>query len=532
MGSIPVIDLFAGPGGLGEGFSSLTKKSVRTFDIKLSIEQDENAHRTLEFRSFFRQFAVGKAPAEYYEVLRESDLKKREETKQNLYSSFPEEYNVAKHEAWCAELGNEKFPAELIDTRINDALCGIKNWMLIGGPPCQAFSLVGRSRVGGVHEQDHRVYLYKEYLRIIAQHHPAVFVMENVKGLLSAKVNGEKVFDWIIDDLKNPSKVFPTSKSPRYKIYSLSTPVEEFDLNGNPVYKRNQDFLIRSEQFGVPQKRHRVILLGIREDIDTIPTTLIKRKEEVKLKDIIGDLPVLRSGLNRSFLKYDINSKRVYEQSVDSNDNWDTVVNDFAKEIKTWNGFSKSKLTEVKAPKIGTGSEFIKGESISKSNPLFDWFHDSKVGGVCNHQSRSHLVQDLRRYLFSSIYSQQYGRFPRLPDFEKHSNQLLPDHKSAKSGKFADRFRVQLPGKAATTVTSHISKDGHYFIHYDPNQCRSLTVREGARIQTFPDNYLFCGPRTAQYHQVGNAVPPYLASQIAEIASGIFDLNTHNNQYP
>jgi DNA (cytosine-5)-methyltransferase 1 len=306
----------------------------------------------------------------------------------------------------------------------------------------------------------------------------------------------------------------------------LSTAPESFDENGNPVYKDNKDFLIQAEKFNVPQKRHRVILLGIRADLDVIPGILKSGLDEVDLKSVIGDLPKLRSGLGRSIVSsktVEGRKKRVYKNEIDSDENWENKISEIKQEVHSWNGFASKKSTNrVEASSYGVGSEFVKCETPEKSNPLHDWYNDINLNGVSNHETRTHLLEDLKRYLFASTYAEKYKRFPRLRDYAQHSDQLMPDHESATSGKFADRFRVQMPDTAATTVTSHISKDGHYFIHYDPDQCRSLTVREAARIQTFPDNYLFCGPRTAQYHQVGNAVPPFLAFQIAEIVDEIF----------
>jgi DNA (cytosine-5)-methyltransferase 1 len=512
MNRIPVIDLFAGPGGLAEGFSSLMKDGQRTFDIKLSIEKDENAHKTLEFRSFFRQFLPGQVPKEYYNVICEPNLTKRENLKTKLFEQFKEQSENAKNEAWLAELGGEKYSEKNIDQRIKTALNGAENWVLIGGPPCQAYSLVGRSRVGGIDDKDPRVYLYKEYLRIIAKHHPAVFVMENVKGLLSAKVKDEKIFPLIINDLKKPGNVFEGLNSPDYNIYSLV----------KDDVKKDADYLIKCEDYGIPQKRHRVILLGIRKDINKTPTTLKPIKGIITLKSVIDKLPKIRSGINRKLLKSEIidgKKKRYYQKVEDSKLNWENLILKFRKEIIKWNGFSKKELPEnIHSPIFDKGAEYIKcKETIRKDHPLFDWYIDNNLLGIPNHESRTHLVEDLKRYLFASVYALKHESFPRMSDYEKLGEELLPDHESAKSGKFTDRFRVQLPDKPATTVTSHISKDGHYFIHYDPLQCRSLTVREAARIQTFPDNYLFCGSRTQQFHQVGNAVPPYLAKQIGDI---------------
>ena len=149
------------------------------------------------------------------------------------------------------------------------------------------------------------------------------------------------------------------------------------------------------------------------------------------------------------------------------------------------------------------------------TSPLKDWLLDENLKYVLNHDTRGHMESDLLRYAFCAVHAKlNEGVSPKSRDFPK---ELAPNHKNWESGDHADRFRVQPANSFSKTITSHIAKDGHHFVHYDPKQCRSLTVREAARLQTFPDNYYFEGERTNQYVQVGNAVPPFLAKQIGKV---------------
>lgn len=538
--SIPIIDIFAGPGGLGEGFSSIVdENNERVFKIGLSIEKDFYAHQTLKLRSFYRQFNVGASPDEYYQLL-------REEIKiEALYEMYPVEAQLADEEAWCATLGkpdeedrNGVSNSE-IDERIRLALNDNPYWVLIGGPPCQAYSLVGRARRQEIvldEEKDKRVGLYKEYLRIIAMHNPAVFVMENVKGLLSARTRENNVFSKILEDLANPLDALREEeefvnvvfKHTRYRIYSLVAPPRGEDVFGNPIFDPT-DFIIRAEDFGVPQRRHRVILLGIREDINHNGEVL-EQQPVLSLSEVIGGLPPVRSGMTREFTHSEtvvtdegkVKKRRFYNRVIDSSDEWKRRFIEFNTTLDNhfdclYDGFDEGLLPSTLGKEFWSNGKY----DLQNSHQLKDWYYDRRLKGVLHHGSRKHLTQDIKRYLFAARYTQERGTFPRLEDYREAGYGLLPDHENVDSGKFTDRFRVQLPDIPATTITSHISKDGHYFIHYDPKQARSLTVREAARIQTFPDNYYFCGGRTQQYHQVGNAVPPYLAFQIGQIVKRI-----------
>lgn len=502
---IPVIDLFAGPGGLGEGFSSLLDQArERKFKIKLSIEKDEIAHRTLELRAFFRQFSAKEVPQDYYNyVAGKINI-------DELYERHPKEAERAWAEAWHATLGKTRDSE--VDERIVLALgTRRQNWVLIGGPPCQAYSLVGRSRVIGgegieKYENDEKHTLYQHYLRILAIHQPPVFVMENVKGLLSAKVKEEQIFKKILADLKNPPGALPEARGVdpvRYNLYSLSTDRTDLLKEVEP-----EDFVLCAEDYGIPQARHRIIILGVRTNIQDRPSTLAKANP-FTVKQAIDDLPILRSGLSKN---------------EDSAESWRQAIFDITK--AAWLRGHEIERDIVKAAhqikrNLTRGGGFILGGVAPRIH--VNWFQDRRLNGVCNHETRGHISKDLHRYLFAAVFAQVKGRSPLLEDFPES---LLPEHQNVadalKETKFNDRFRVQIADRPSTTVVSHISKDGHYYIHYDPTQCRSLTVREAARLQTFPDNYFFEGPRTQQYQQVGNAVPPLLAQQIAEVVSELF----------
>ena len=462
---IPVIDLFAGPGGLGEGF-----ESSGHFRVALSVECDPCAYRTLILRSFFRQFEKDQAPDDYYEYLR------GEISREDLFARHQKQADAAAKIAKLEKLGDT--PSGTIDAMVESALgrfADAGNWILIGGPPCQAYSLVGRSRRAredrAQFEADKRHYLYKEYLRILVKHQPAVFVMENVKGILSAKLGGQPIFGKICDDLASAG----------YELHSLSGQAVR-DKTGN---WKPSSFVVCSELHGIPQARHRVFIVGIRCGLGSALKPLSRSRVQMTVQDAIGDLPRLKSSL----------SKRASSFS----DCWERARD---------KGLALAKRA-TKDCRKGHAIKFI--SRSSKKNVR------AKLPKPVNHEARSHIPEDISRYAFVAEFAMRNGRSPTLADFPKV---LLPKHRNASLPKgevpFADRFRVQMADKPSSTITSHISKDGHYYIHPDPLQARSLTVREAARLQTFPDNYFFDGPRTEQYRQVGNAVPPRLALRIAD----------------
>jgi DNA (cytosine-5)-methyltransferase 1 len=317
--------------------------------------------------------------------------------------------------------------------------------------------------------------------------------MENVKGLLSSKIEGDYVIQRILRDLSQPGQaILGADFDLEYRLYSLSQP-GVMDLDADP-----SSFVVKAEEYGIPQARHRVFIVGIRNDINIPPKTLAKSDDRITVKDVIGDLPKLRSGISRM---------------ADSDNLWVDTLTELQDQRWYIEGKANGKaefaeLTEKTVELLKQQNFNRTSSTYSTPKKLSDWYSDSRLSILTAHESRAHMKSDLQRYFFAALYAKLKHTSPKLSDFPR---ELLPNHQNVDegvSGKlFSDRFRVQLPDAPSTTITSHISKDGHYYIHYDPSQCRSLTVREAARLQTFPDNYSFEGNRTAQHDQIEHPSP-------------------------
>jgi len=299
-------------------------------------------------------------------------------------------------------------------------------------------------------------------LKIIERLRPKFFLYENVPGLLTASTDeGETsvLFEKEFFYLKTPYIILPKWKSQENLFQETSFQIK--------------NHIIDMSEYGVPQKRKRVLLIGVRKDI---------------FNEYSEDL-------NNFWLEF----KKLKESPVTC-------------------GHALSGLPNLK-PGAGNNRRYDKGYN----NEKFSTYAKSLKSefGVLNHQARSHMKSDLKRYKYF-IKNSVNGYKPTLIDLGRDHPELLPNHKNLNI--FIDRFKVQVSDQPASTITAHLQKDGHYYIHPDIKQLRSLTVREAARIQGFPDDYFFEGNRGKQYKQVGNAVPPIFAAKLASHIRHYLDL--------
>jgi DNA (cytosine-5)-methyltransferase 1 len=629
---VKVIDLFAGPGGLGEGFSRCNNSR---FEIAVSVEKEKNAHSTLTLRAFYRKlkdkslyvkYVSSKSKASKDLVMQE--ICKTKEWEQALYETMGAPHAIGnsgifekwqKGEVPSPEDFKEKTKEQVtIDKRIGD-ICKatgrdkakkLKNCdplIVIGGPPCQAYSTMGRGRRAGIkdHNQDHdqRFFLYKEYADVIEMSRPDIFVMENVAGIGSAKLaNGARIFPEIIKRLEYLKENPKPNDKKKYHIYSLTK--DKCDFVGTELNPNEKDFLVNAKDFGVPQDRRRVILLGINTEHDSdqfvgMIMNPINYPESPSVAETIKSLLSIRSSIsNRS--SYSYQNKLSGKSIEDTDDNWEDIRKQSMKiihqlvsgsnalirgvdEIISWektsaklekeknikavervagDSLGEVSLTEEECSKIAgkiaeykntikyvyekiesrldsmgarktpkKGSDFflshtpkkvISSKNLEKYSDLEFWL-SKDFPGTLNHCAKQHMPDDMTRYMFSALWTDAQRKTPPplvetspSPTTKYFPKVLASDHKSWFSKNFQDRFRTYPSNYRAKTITSHMQKDGHANIHYDPMQMRSLTVREAARLQTFPDDYYFEGGQSAQYLQVGNAVPPFLAKHIGE----------------
>ncbi len=392
------IDLFAGCGGFSEGFYQ------EGFEAIFHLEIDNNACETLKERMKFYKY---------------SD-------------------DEIKNGVLCEDITDSEI-LNKTDKVVRDSKVDV----LVGGPPCQSFSSVGRAQDPNSMKDDPRNYLFENYLNILNHYRPKIFVFENVTGLLTSKPNGKYIFNEIIERMS--------------KTYNVEDDKKIIVLN--------------SVHYGVPQIRKRVILIGVRKDINIDPLTIYNRikkthfapgEEEVSclkkyrtVGEAIGDLPPLLPGEGSDECKFE-----PYE----------------------WNEY------------LGI-------------------IRDKEFNQLYNHKARVHNDQDRERY---RILSENLWQL-------KHLHEVRPDLVHHDPKHFGNRYTVQEADKPGRTVVAHLYKDGNLFIHPDPNQERTFTVREAARIQSFPDDFKFMTARTNQFKQVGNAVPPLMARAIAKAIKETLD---------
>ena len=408
---IRFIDLFAGCGGLSEGFIQAGYTPIA------HVEMDKAACYTLKTRSAFHWFCSNKLAHEYDKYLTGKI------SRDALYAQVPKEVlNTVINQ----EIGDDSLPT--LFAQIDSLANGEAVDMIVGGPPCQAYSLIGRAKDAHGMKKDKRNYLFRYYAKFLEHYSPKFFVFENVLGLLSAKdENGTRYLDMMLAEFKK--------------------------LGYQTAYK-----LLNAEDYGVPQKRKRIILIG-KKDTEPFEFPVIQKTPyKFTVGDMLANLPHLVNGDSAAPFK----AKGRKRQALQ-----DTRVDD-------------------------------------------SQFH------ITQHAARPHTKQDLEIYKrVVKLWNKKKTRlsYETLPD-------SLRTHKNVKS--FLDRFKVVAPDLSCChTVVAHIARDGPYYIHPDIKQNRSLSVREAARLQTFPDNYYFegtkeCQSRTAAFRQIGNAVPVLLSYWIAE----------------
>jgi DNA (cytosine-5)-methyltransferase 1 len=405
MDKLRYIDLFAGAGGLSEGF-------IRNGFIPVAhVEMNADACNTLKTRSVFHYLKSDGGTNTYHDYLNGRT------SRETLWNHVPKELTDS---VINKRISHETLPE--IFSVIDDALHGQRVDVIIGGPPCQAYSVAGRARDPSGMEADPRNFLYKYYVEFLKRYEPKMFVFENVPGILSA---GNGIH------LKN---IFTSARQAGYE---AAVPHGGF---------------LNAKDFNVLQDRKRVIIIGWRKELNLDYPEFKKKEHGYQiLKDLFSDLPGLKNG--------------------------------------------QGTLGAVKYTKPPT--EYLRFSGIRTANSF-----------TTQHIVRPNNKNDLEIYRLA-VDEWSEGRrlnYSRLPErLVRHSNREI----------FTNRFQVVNGLGISHTVVAHIAMDGHYYIHPDRRQNRSISVREAARIQSFPDDYFFEGSRTSAFRQIGNAVPVLMAEGIA-----------------